>query len=433
MTFQCFDRFIPSGPATPFVHGMATVARAFSTMVDSVRFVSLLRWITPVTALLALALGLFLMAQPYSGAESILPYVMFAVGLGSLSVCVSIRWEERRSEPARTAPLSAAAPESLSSPVVSNAPVVSSGTLPSPRGGSGSGKPYGSEWRVLSDPMGPGDETWLGWLPRERRRLGAEGATLASGVVPSPGRAGNLVAFPVRDYRGAIPAGRGSAVRPDYGVAAAGGAPNDAGLGSSAESLPPEPIGEWPTGSGRASPYSVEELDRMFPPAPDERSRFLADAPQRVGGLAPPRAEAVTESPPQDAPEPVGSPSGGIEQPAQKGGSARGADGVAGGTRAFDLPLPNLAVEAANPIPPHLRTAGPIDRFGGVPGGGRRHGPPAPRSVCASCSKVVLNFRMSGPCPKCLRPVCDDCLRESFVNHGRGWCLDCSQLTSTAS
>lgn len=429
-TFQWFDRFMPPSRAPLSVHGMSELVQPSSTLVDTDRFASLLiSWIAPAAALVAVALGLFLIVQPYPGTGNFLPFAIFALGLGALAVCVSISREGYRSEttvPARS---------TTAAPIPSPGPAVVKGVSPAQRRlGESIGRGSGSEWRVLSDPLSPGDETWLGWLPRERRRLGAEAATLASGVVRSPGRAGNLVAFPVRDYYGTVPNRRGLAPRADAWVAsAARRTAQSANRRSTVPAVPLGPIGEWPSGSGRASPYSVEELDRMFPPVSNERPLFLSEAPQRVGRAGRARDEFVSESYPPNPSEPIEPPAGMPDSQGDGTGSAREVNAVLATDRALDSQLLELSLEAANPIPPHLRTSGPIDRFDGAPVGRRRHGSSVARSVCASCSKVVMNLHMSGPCPKCLRPVCDECLRESFVTQRRGWCLDCSAPASTAS
>jgi len=108
-------------------------------------------------------------------------------------------------------------------------------------------------------------------------------------------------------------------------------------------------------------------------------------------------------------------------------------EGLGGTETPLDRRPSELSREAANPVPPHLRAAGPLDRFGPRPARPGGKDTSTARSVCASCSKVVVNLRMSGPCPRCLRPVCTDCLREAFVTQGHGWCLDCSTAVAAAS
>jgi len=407
---------------------MNALVRPSSALVDD-RFTALLgSWIAPATALVAVGLGLFLIIQPYPGTTNFLPFAMFAVGLAALSVCVSIRREGVRGESPPARPPASAPPGAGSPP---RAPRVIS---PARRRLSDSiARGSGSEWRVLSDPTSPGDETWLGWLPRERRRLGSEENTLASNVVRSPGRAGNLVAFPVRDYYGTVPPNRGFLPHSaPWAAAGKDAASRHRDRGSVTPPVALGPIGEWPSGSGRTSPYSVEELDRMFPPVSEERPLFLSQAPQKVGRAGRPWAQDALE-PPSRSPEGLEDARSASDAPAERSESTAVDDVVLGGDRALNPRLLELSLEAANPVPPHLRATGPIDRSENGTAGRGRHVPSPPRSVCASCSKVVMNLRMSGPCPKCLRPVCDECLRESIVARGRGWCLDCSTVAATAS
>jgi hypothetical protein len=250
---------------------------------------------------------------------------------------------------------------------------------------------------------------------------------VAPGVVTSPGRAGNLVAFPVRDYYGGAlpPAVRGSRPSPPTGARAKGLVGD--------EHLPR-------LSSSHASPFSEEELDRMFPPAGRRGAAILPRAPDRIGGAAPwakPAGAAgstdsgigevsadvsisstLAEGSSRDGEEPSR-----LDRPSRK-------DEDEPGDR-FGVDTDELGREAANPVPPHLRASGPLIRFEpSRPSRGEKNAAVS-RSVCASCSRVVVNLRMSGPCPKCLRPVCNECLREAFVTQGHGWCLDCSSASAS--
>ena len=191
----------------------------------------------------------------------------------------------------------------------------------------------------------------------------------------------------------------------------------------------------------------------MFPPEDRRSSTFLTEPPQKVGGHSPwfttepeatrfvrttPEARAIVSEEPAShedisvaaldrteegrtgplSPAPM-------DQPPREGGEKRTPDD--------DRRSAELTLEAANPVPPHLRAAGPLIRGETRPGMRSARRPAVSRSVCASCSKVVVDLRMSGPCPKCLRPVCGDCLREALVTQGHGWCLDCAAAAAAAS
>jgi hypothetical protein len=307
----------------------------------------------------------------------------------------------------------------------------------------------GSEWRVPSVPSIPGDGGWLSWLPREHSRTGVEGIDPIPGVIHSPGRAGNLVAFPVRNYlHGAWSSvGSGNLPRSSPVTVPSPGAPE------THHPVPPpttstdrsrEPSESLP----RTRPMSVEELDRMFPPVSGPRSVFLADAPEKVGGPSPwVRELSLPADPPASREEPPQPPYGrppSVEEdedpPSQTDGfagrrtePARNREAAtpprpasSGGFSRPDPPTADLLREATNPVPPHLRETGRPSRSGARGSSGRPTDLADGRSVCASCSKVVVNVRMSSDCPKCLRPICDDCLREAFVTHGHGWCADCA-------
>jgi len=403
-------------------------------------------------ALLSIVLGLAFLVDPASQMGTLAPLALFALGLAILSGVVAFQHRDN-SPPQDRVPLPPSIVATSQALLESPTRDVSAGTrLDGPAATAA-----GSEWRILSAPPDPGDETWLSWLPRERRRLGPAAGSPGPGVVASPGKAGNLVAFPVRNYFGAIP----FPVRASAGSSVTAGKvshPNYRDAGGRVASVPPSevPEGTDEDDSFRGAPFSVEELDRMFPPVSGRRPVFLTEAPQKVGG--PSFVARDTGSPAaqndwtdeQVEPEPsTAVPTSGLAD----GSTGLVADegptvglvarsprmGVTprGGPSAEDpgreARWKELSLEAANPVPPHLRAVGPIDRSVGALHSRGSHGPPGPRSVCASCSKVVVNLRMSGPCPRCLRPVCDDCLREAFVTAGFGWCRDCSRAAPAAT
>jgi len=433
--------------------GLVHSAPVFQVSTGLSRWEPVLRTVVlPAFALLSLALGLGFLVDPASQMGTYVPLALFALGLAVLSGLVTFQYRYNPPLEERERSLPRALPSSRPGRQPST-PVLSTSTVPSGPVPTGAG----SEWRILSAPTDPGDETWISWLPRERRRLGPASGSPGPGVVPSQGKAGTLVAFPVRNYYGVVPpsthssasSSRGERLFPDarsqhVGERVASGAaferPREAG----------------PLDPGQEMPFSVEELDRMFPPVRDRHSVFLTDVPQKIGGLSFATGENESPAPRQDhvADRPTREPSGvgwdweveGASTDLEAGDRLTGGSGTtpllgevsARGTGSKNGPSPDarrreLSLEAENPVPPHLRAAGPIDRDGVGPGGHGRHGSPGLRSVCASCSKVVVNLRMSGPCPRCLRPVCDDCLREAFVTAGCGWCRDCSRVAPAAA
>lgn len=396
--------------------------------------------ILPVAALGFLAAGLLLLLEPVLSFGPYAPLMLFSAGLGSL-VGLTVLSYTRTEIPAH-GDASASAQESVRPGVARPHDM----PVPTAPGRAQDGR-AGSAWRVLSGASDPGDETWLSWLPRERRRLGPAEDGIAPGVVSSPGRAGNLVAFPVRNFYGALrvpsdPHGssRPPLSRPPSLVS------RDARVdpGRSSASSAPASI-DPPSTVPRGSPFSPDDLDRMFPPGLPGRTIFLDGPPQRVGRAGRTTSSASgTESSGADEPgraeereNEVVPTLADLEAESDYVRATVQDDGLGetsgAGVRASPERSVGVLEEAFNPIPPHLRRSGPLLR---------RHAPSstypprperAPRSVCASCSKVVMNLRMSGPCTRCLRPICSDCLRESLASQGHGWCTDCTMTEMAAS
>lgn len=312
----------------------------------------------------------------------------------------------------------------------------------------------GSEWRVPATAISPGDETWLSWLPRERQLLGADSQGAYRRAAYSPGLPGSLVAIPTRD--------RGVGRRPPMAPGDSGGpAPptRQATVAGPSEDLwdsrSTSVDSSSPPARPRLSPYSEEELDRMFPPATRGRTTFLSSAPERVGVRAVPTEEwndaPGFQRPPGDDTEALEPerptlevhPDAGAQDVSRAGrfihdgSSPRLVSSLAPGPpdepSIGDPPADELSREAANPVPPHLRGTGLLPRSGTRRPHPSPAGPGGQKSVCASCSKVVVNLRMSGPCPRCLRPICNECLREAFVTHGHGWCIDCAASPAAAA
>ena len=355
----------------------------------------------PSVGVLAVSAGtaLFVAGSPQLGAYA--PLAIVAAGTAALVASAALDRSGVLERPPRLRP-SVRSPRSPHRGAVATLPV--DRDLP----GGSEFSASGSEWRVLAAATEPGDETWLSWLPRESRRLGAVWTGLAPRGRYTPGGTGHLVAFPAS----ATP-------RPSPGP----GSQGDDGRVSFA--------------ARKRSVYTEEELDAMFPPAGKPSPHFLREAPMKIG-CAPTTEGPVNESEfqasvPGDLPNTPADPDTGAPVPdpwSSASGPSRwappaesAADGVRSTPTSWGTSEPEVSLEADNPVPPHLRTSGsggPISR--------RVLEVSGQKTVCASCSKLVVNLRMSGPCPNCLRPVCTACLREGFVTRGHGWCIDCAEL-----
>jgi hypothetical protein len=373
----------------------------------SARFVSSLeRLVLPFAGFAMFGTGLALLFLSPTSLTGNAPLIVLAAGTGILVATVAL--DSRIVASASQSPLPTAALGAGSvlpaPPTVVTLAEVADAT---------SSRTSGAEWRILSAPMAPGDETWLSWLPRESRRLGAVWTGTAPRERYTPGKSGRLVAFPTSASRADSP-----------------GENRDTGNARS---------------SRLRSRFTDEELDRMFPPIGRSSSVFLAEAPDRVGvrRAAVEPTDAPGSSEPDllatvDAPRPASSapvlanPRATSDSPEVGMPPARDASEDSrlqpfptefGGAVE---PSRELVLEASNPLPPHLRSSTLHLRFSPGSRPSRAADASIQKSVCASCSKLVVNLRMSGPCPKCLRPICDACLREAFVTRGQGWCIDCA-------
>jgi hypothetical protein len=390
-----------------------------------------LRWVLPATASVSLSLGVALLLSRGSIAAADVSLGLFLTGWGASAALVAVlcrgqfKGARRGAETMEVSvtPAPDGGPSWLTRPETVSRPAASFSNR-------------GSEWRVLAAPTGPGDETWLSWLPRESRRLGADTGKIGRGAVYSPGGSGSLVAFPTRKESSSA---RSETMAGDFARSKA--------------RIPPSP--EVPPASTRRSGFSEEDLDRMFPPTVGGRSLFLSEVPDKIGvPLAPSKIPNM----------PVEAGVGFTTSAVSRAGRSQplGADVVArspgsppaedstdlavlsespsASLRAFSEdsrgppnPVDELFREAVNPVPPHLRGARLPTHVGSRRPDRPRRDTSNPKSVCASCSKVVVTLRMSGPCPKCLRPICNECLREAFVTHGQGWCIDCSSTPAVSA
>lgn len=406
------------------------------------------RILLPLAALSSLVLGGVLLLHPSKPLGPYAPFVLVAIGLASLATSSGLQFHLPRGPAPALGPSRAVVPDvSRPHPESTQGPL-----LPSIRRRSFSPNP-GSDWRVLAAPASPGDETWLSWLPRESRRLGAAGGLSGSRTGYSPVQPGSLVAFPVQRLNtniqvDSMPGAFARSTR----VPGSPQVPTDKPR-SNPDFSPTKGVAPEPPGRGsKKPPFSEDELDSMFPPGSEQRPAFLPKAPQRVGV----RGSRPSESQPRAGPSiPTARPTNHsvpeVEMDSARPSVDSGQDWEPLPVTLDPKPVPTasarslettrepepvgseISLEAANPVPPHLRSAGFRSAIETLPSGRRTPDLPGSKSVCASCSKVVVNLRMSGPCPKCLRPICTDCLREALVSHGHGWCIDCSPLPSVVA
>jgi len=410
------------------------------------------RWFLPSAAAVSVGLGLAVEFTHFFGRGTSSTLAPFLIGWGAFAGVVAFFWNR-----ATAPPFEETEPRPVVAPSVDSRP---SGQPGGSRGGPATVAKLptgrGPEWRVLAVPASPGDETWLSWLPRESRHLGADTAGYERRALYSPGRPGSIVALPTREFASR---GQSSTIPGDFAEASVPGSSHRA----RAEHVDPSPTTtsstplaeELAPRISRRHVFSEDELDRMFPPEPGGRTLFLSQIPDKVGV---PRKDS-SDSPLWDDPR---GPSAEAESPAvpgpsiskftphdpphdlEIGGSYPASSGPgeakelpfrarAEETGAASDPADYLLREANNPVPPHLRTLGLPPRTAARRANPRSVSRAEAKSVCASCSKVVVNLRMSGPCPKCLRPICNECLREAFVTHGQGWCVDCSASLSSNS
>jgi hypothetical protein len=410
-----------------------------------------LRWSLPVAAFAAILLGatLLLVHSPAAPPDS--PLAPFLIAWGVFAGLVASFWWRRAARPLPEVESTQAGGSVPSSIDPTHRTPLVSGIGPSTSLVSG-----GSEWRVLAAGASPGDESWLSWLPRATRRLGTEAGGVSRGAAYSPGPSGRLVAFPTRkDAAGDRPAtmpgdfARSALPSPQHPKISEEGEPTSGRPGS--RGLPDDDSGAAP----KRESFSEEELDRMFPPALGGRTLFLSDIPVKVGVSGTlskaweSSADATTSANESEtsSQQPSSTPEAGpVARSRGHQASDSSADvfarpdstihshmGTSEHTPGSRPRAEELALEAANPVPPHLRSGGPRVRLAPHRPHFRSLDPSSQKSVCASCSKVVVNLRMSGPCPKCLRPICNECLREAFVTRGQGWCIDCASAPSVAA
>ena len=213
--------------------------------------------------------------------------------------------------------------------------------------------------------------------------------------------------------------------------------------GGPSPGLPDPPVGGARPGTASA-PFSSADLDRLFPleadaPAePGFSGRAAVPAPlPGAGGTAEPGAlRPAARVPPPARPSPPGSNP--VDPPAATHGAATRtltqvpavrldtSGAVRGVTPGAASSVSGLLLEAANPVPPHLRGPSPRDPLP-VPRSVRQPTPPNGNSrSCGSCTRPLSDFRTWAPCVQCGRPICRRCLGRSFLVGEQGLCWDCS-------
>jgi len=209
-----------------------------------------------------------------------------------------------------------------------------------------------------------GDQIWSTWLRTDTGHLPVELVGPVPATAYMPPRPGQFVPFPEKEPTLVLPA----------------------------RTVDPAPLRDATPGT--LMPFPEEELDRLFPP----------DLPE-----SDPAPESIASS---------------FDVPGDAGFGSPFGIPPALGSPAFDVHF-----EAITPIPPHLRrTAPPAASPAPAPRSmGPRRSSAGPKSECTSCDRELVDLRSWGPCPECLRPVCNHCLLESLWEHGRGYCVPCAE------
>jgi hypothetical protein len=298
-----------------------------------------------------------------------------------------------------------------------------------------------------------GDELWRRWAVPPARPLGVEVAGPLPETAYSPPHPGGFVAFPSRDTDLQFPVPGGS--RPSTTKATQTPIP----------ASDPQPDAAAPTDVSRASreplpiptamgPFSESELDALFPLGPDfspvtEHSSSSASSRPRSHAFEPPRTDQpVPEGPalrgsgrsdlntPAAArtPGPLPERANQLESTAVSSGLEVGPllAGPVGLLPTLDSLDHLVALEAVNPMPPHLRVAPSSDADRRTPGRTRAGTSGGFRWTCAECSQGLTELRAWVECPKCSRPICRRCLTLSFLTGADGHCTECHRGRSTA-
>lgn len=210
------------------------------------------------------------------------------------------------------------------------------------------------------------DELWHRWASPPVVSLGSPVVGPVASTAYSPHKAGGFVAFPDKD--------RDAVVLPTV-------------MGSRQD-----PRAEWPSGS--PSPSSTERTHRSR-----QRELPVEAAPERRR-VDPSDWRALAEEP---------------------GTFLSGRGGMLT-LDAFDH-LEEL--EAVNPILTHLRASPPAESARPTTSWRATGASPAIRRFCVDCSERLSEFRSWVECRFCRKPLCRECLRESFEGEEAGACMDC--------
>lgn len=291
-----------------------------------------------------------------------------------------------------------------------------------------------------------GDDFWRRWMLPGAGSLGAE----LIGPVPEtaylPPRPGAVAPYSARDQDLIFaPAGSsvGASSRRPIGPEPA----IDRGRPATPSANAPPHPGDRALPTVGVRPFSEEELDRLFPidaRSPEPGPLNGPQAPGPVLGEAPPsspliaqfpvgpvdrRATALPSSPPGEgtpewrqliAVEAMETTSG-----MTIGDFAAPFSSLMGVSPPMDLMDHPLHREAVNPIPPHLRPAPGVDLGGRSGGEVERPVRTVEDRSCTMCARQLWDFRSWGDCPGCGDPICELCLRLSFLTGAEGHCFDC--------
>lgn len=398
----------------------------------------------------AVALGAILLLGVWKEVDRFLPYLLLAVGVGTLASSVGLLLSPgeaarvKLDRPRATSPAKAGP----SSP----APRRTEAGRPTPK--PRDSRPHSGLGRaVVSAASRTGDEIWRRWTTPIARPLGVELAGPVPETAHSAPKSGGFVAFPRRSQDlQFVTRARPGGTEPDGFLPPAAPSPH-----ASAPS-PPSPSNAArspPPPRPQPGPFSETELDALFPcappsppaaevlssprtvppsggpnEAPRSENRFASDAADETSGrfavgnpaAAPPQA-ARPEVPVHREPSP-------IRADEDMGPLLAGPLGL---LPVLDSQDHVVAFEATNPTPPHLRLSPymePDRLLAGRSGTGVRE---SLRWYCTECSRALSDFRSWVQCRRCSRPMCRQCLTSSFLAGADGHCANCRSSQGTAA
>ena len=422
------------------------------------RFARVTYWyVLPSLEGVGVAVGVLLLATGSSGTAAGALAVSVLAGLGLAAWVGSLVWLRRRARPVSMSrptvpPIAPEPPEETADDRPTRATPATphrSPTAPIPHSGIGRAATSRLSWS--------GAEIWQRWRQAEAGHLGAPLVPPVGETAYLPPRAGVLHPFAARDRdlwleHPTVPIDRAGAYAGDMLRPGAGTTPSTP---SPAVSPPARHPLHWP----HRSPFSADDLDRLFPPEepmpsavgpgvdggpmlpPIDDSVFAALDDLPMGPVARPIAAigtrflesepaAVEPEPLLPAPlVPTASPPEPIavdEYPAGDLAPPWSGGGLTPDSSSIDH---LLYLEAINPIPPHLRSPhapsmsitppAPPPR---VPAAARS----GARTACVACTRGLGDFLSWSPCIGCGQPLCRECLHRSFALGEEGFCWDCS-------